>query len=606
MVGALIALAGCQDGDILLPDTEPSPLSPRGPVLNTTSGTTYAGWVPMVSAESGDWQMGGVADMTADGKPDVVWYNRVTRQAGVWVMDWTTYRHWVPIAPVESSDWEIGGVADMTGDGKPDIFWHNRVTRRTGVWVMNGTAYDRWIPTGAVESADWQIGGVADMNANGSADVVWYNRVTRQTGVWLMNGTTYDRWVPMASPESGDWQMGAVGDMTGDGKPDIVWQNRVTRQVGVWVMNGTTYLGWIELVKAESGDWEIGGVAQMAGDRSLDVVWQNRVTRQTGVWVMGVNTLRPVAAVPGTVIDADAGRVLYAYGTAVRIRNLSSGADTDVMMGTVLPGQGFLSPNGAIMLSGSTVYEFRNGVLTQVGSPGPLRVTGTFAAYIRDGVLIRHDLTSGATVPVTTDFGSPLFGVGPNGDVVFHRLTAPNSPSTTHQIFRFRDGTLTPLATFESPPVIFTRPPVTDGINVVYVVPTTVAGYSGVYYRLGAVLASGANLSLSSPAGDVYYRANGGFIAYTDAATPNSNLLLFLRSPNGSTRQVNGAGESSGAEALTPAGDLVFHTFTAARRYLAVPGSTTLTDLGPALGGAIERGGILYVVVEGEVFQVVR
>jgi hypothetical protein len=35
--------------------------------------------------------------------------------------------------------------------------------------------------------------------------------------------------------------------------------------------------------------------------------------------------------------------------------------------------------------------------------------------------------------------------------VVFHRLTAPNSPSTTHQIFRFRDGTLTPLATFESP-----------------------------------------------------------------------------------------------------------------------------------------------------------
>jgi hypothetical protein len=78
----------------------------------------------------------------------------------------------------------------------------------------------------------------------------------------------------------------------------------------------------------------------MAGDRSLDVVWQNRVTRQTGVWVMGVNTLRPVAAVPGTVIDADAGRVLYAYGTAVRIRNLSSGADTDVMMGTVLPGQG--------------------------------------------------------------------------------------------------------------------------------------------------------------------------------------------------------------------------------------------------------------------------
>jgi hypothetical protein len=47
-------------------------------------------------------------------------------------MDWTTYRHWVPIAPVESSDWEIGGVADMTGDGKPDIFWHNRVTRRTG------------------------------------------------------------------------------------------------------------------------------------------------------------------------------------------------------------------------------------------------------------------------------------------------------------------------------------------------------------------------------------------------------------------------------------------------------------------------------------------
>jgi hypothetical protein len=40
------------------------------------NGTAYDRWIPTGAVESADWQIGGVADMNANGSADVVWYNR--------------------------------------------------------------------------------------------------------------------------------------------------------------------------------------------------------------------------------------------------------------------------------------------------------------------------------------------------------------------------------------------------------------------------------------------------------------------------------------------------------------------------------------------------
>jgi hypothetical protein len=289
----LLALPGCVDRDPLQPDPRRSP-SGSAPILSAASGTTVTEWVSMAAAETTDWEIGGVANLSGDASMDIVWQNRSIRQVAAWEMLRTEKLRSIPVAGTESGDWEIGGAADMTGDGKPDVVWQNRRTLQTGVWVMNGAVYAGWVPLPGVESGDWQIGGVADMTGDGKADVVWQNRATRQTGVWVMNATTYAGWIPMAATESGDWEIGGVADLTGDGKADIVWQNRVTRQTGVWVMDGTTLTGWVAMPLAESLDWKIAAAADMTGDGRPDVVWQNRVTRQTGVWVMG-GTASPVA-----------------------------------------------------------------------------------------------------------------------------------------------------------------------------------------------------------------------------------------------------------------------------------------------------------------------
>ncbi|MBW3654817.1 MAG: hypothetical protein KY444_01825, partial [Gemmatimonadetes bacterium] len=263
-------------------------VNPLGDQIATPAdGTTLNQVVPMASAASGDWIIGGLANLAGDAGTDIVWQNRASLQTTAWEMRGTTRVGSVGIAPVESADWEIGGVADMTGDGKPDIVWQNRVTLQTGVWRMDGTTPTEWIPIAPVESSDWQIGGVADMTGDGMADIVWQNRATRQTGIWLMNRTSIAGWVPMSGTESGDWEIGGVAHMAGDASADIIWHNRVTGKTGVWVMNGTSLVGWVELPPAASSDWQIGGAADMTGDGRTDIVWQNRTTSETAVWVMG-------------------------------------------------------------------------------------------------------------------------------------------------------------------------------------------------------------------------------------------------------------------------------------------------------------------------------
>jgi RHS repeat-associated protein len=216
-------------------------------------------------------------------------------------MNGTTLVAWVPISGVGSSDWKIGGVADVTGDGKADLVWQNRTTGETGAWIMNGTSLQGWAPMGSTgPGGEWELGGLANMAGDASPDVVWHNRLTGQTGVWAMSGTTIVAWVEMPWVEGAGWQIGDAADVTGDGRPDLVWQNRATRQVAAWVMGGnasgrnslTTYAyddRWNLPIRVSSFEVSPGGVATpLSGSSRVEYdargnrVWQQDGRGETG------------------------------------------------------------------------------------------------------------------------------------------------------------------------------------------------------------------------------------------------------------------------------------------------------------------------------------
>ncbi|HEY0994972.1 MAG TPA: VCBS repeat-containing protein [Gemmatimonadaceae bacterium] len=109
------------------------------------------------------WDIAAAADMNGDGKTDLVWQNTQTGERGVWLMNGNTYAGYAPLYnDLVPTNWDISAVADMTGDGKPDLVWTNQASGERGVWVMNGTTFTgeyRLLYQGNVDT-QWQIAAI--------------------------------------------------------------------------------------------------------------------------------------------------------------------------------------------------------------------------------------------------------------------------------------------------------------------------------------------------------------------------------------------------------------------------------------------------------------
>ena len=98
--------------------------------------------------------VGGV-DLTADGKPDLLWQHPTGRVV-IWVMDGTTYRGDARSLYASSTEWIVKGGVDYSLDGKPDLLWQNPVGQVV-IWVMNGTMYTgdaRYLYT---SNTEWKV-----------------------------------------------------------------------------------------------------------------------------------------------------------------------------------------------------------------------------------------------------------------------------------------------------------------------------------------------------------------------------------------------------------------------------------------------------------------
>lgn len=267
-----------------------------------------------------------MADFDGDGKSDILWRNTVNGRMSVWQLDGSTVVAGAVTGPVTNggssldlpSAWQVLGAADLTGDGKADILARNTNNGTLFLWQMDGRSVVSGANTGTVmsgalpgtlASASWNIEGVADFSGDGNADILIRNRGTGALFVWAMNGrntvaggntgAVLQNGAALSLPLA--WQIESTADFSGDGKADMLFRNQNNGQLAMWVMNGVSAVGSMVQLNGTTAtvplSWTMAGSADLDGDDKADIVWRNPANGQTSTWKMDGATVTSFASI---------------------------------------------------------------------------------------------------------------------------------------------------------------------------------------------------------------------------------------------------------------------------------------------------------------------
>ncbi|MBL0141425.1 MAG: VCBS repeat-containing protein [Betaproteobacteria bacterium] len=97
---------------------------------------------PVLLQRRSSWKVEGVADLNADGQPDLLFRNMASGLGFAWNTQFaagtlslsTSSPSIFGIDPV----WEVVQLADWNGDGKPDLLFRNAATGLVFVWYLDG------------------------------------------------------------------------------------------------------------------------------------------------------------------------------------------------------------------------------------------------------------------------------------------------------------------------------------------------------------------------------------------------------------------------------------------------------------------------------------
>jgi subtilisin family serine protease len=214
-----------------------------------------------------NWKIVGSRDFNSDGHLDLFWQHRITGLMTVWLMHGTEFFQTAPVTPNTLSDtnWAIRAIADMSGDGKPDLIWQHQTEGWLVVWIMNGTTYveGRYLSPNRVADTNWRMTAAADFDGDGDNDLLWQHAQTGLMTAWLMNGTTFvgQGLISPNTVSDTNWKIKVVLDVDGNGTPDFIWHHQTTGSLVVWFMNGTTLLSTRSLTPPLVPDigWQIAG-----------------------------------------------------------------------------------------------------------------------------------------------------------------------------------------------------------------------------------------------------------------------------------------------------------------------------------------------------------
>ncbi len=259
------------------------------------SGSLLFLFMPVVDYGSGggyDWSVA-VADVNADGKPDIVVTGESSGTVGVLLGNGDgTFQ---PVATYSSGGvypWAVA-VADVNGDGKLDVVVANYYTGTVGVLLGKG---DGTFQPAVTYNAGYEPVGVAiaDVNGDGKPDLLVTDQGGSTVAVLLGNG---DGTFQPAFTYSLGTELGhsvAVADVNGDGKPDLLLGNTCNDYSGscegiklVGVMLGNGDGTFQPVVSYSSGPaWEYQSsvaVADVNGDGKPDLLATNFDSGSVGV-----------------------------------------------------------------------------------------------------------------------------------------------------------------------------------------------------------------------------------------------------------------------------------------------------------------------------------
>jgi hypothetical protein len=176
-----------------------------------------------------------VADVTGDGKPDLITTNFGDKTVSVLLGNGDGTFQNQKTFQVGSRPTSVA-VADLTGDVKPDLIVTNRGADTVSVLLGNGDGtfqHRKTFPVGTFPNSV----AVADVNGDGKPDLIVANGRDNTVSVLLGNGDgTFQN--QKTFPAGSYPTSVAVADLTGDGKPDLIVTNRDDKTVSVLLGNG--------------------------------------------------------------------------------------------------------------------------------------------------------------------------------------------------------------------------------------------------------------------------------------------------------------------------------------------------------------------------------
>jgi len=101
------------------------------------------------------------------------------------------------IAPVPASTrWVVKAVGDFNDDSRSDVLWYNDLSGQIGVWEGRSNGSMEIMPvlaTTVPRSSGWTIVGTAGVpTLLGNSGIIWQHKVNKQMGVWTMLDSTHE------------------------------------------------------------------------------------------------------------------------------------------------------------------------------------------------------------------------------------------------------------------------------------------------------------------------------------------------------------------------------------------------------------------------------